>query len=154
MDLKPQLQILINDAPNHGLSTVVIEQAIAPVLEILGQKLGHLEYYILQNLSEEWIVYNVGNPEEKESFKKVIYGFSSVKDADNFQENKDNDVLAIPIPITHILFRLFSLTSIDSMVFFTEPGNFKTAIELKRNDLQNLIQQQLKQLVNIPNDIA
>ena len=96
----------------------------------------------------------MGNPEEKESFKKVIYGFSSVKDADNFQENKDNDVLAIPIPITHILFRLFSLTSIDSMVFFTEPGNFKTAIELKRNDLQNLIQQQLKQLVNIPNDIA
>ncbi len=154
MDLKPQLQILINDAPNHGLSTVVIEQAIAPVLEILGQKLGHLEYYILQNLSEEWIVYNVGNPEEKDSFKKVIYAFSSVKDADNFQENKDNDVLAISIPITHILFRLFSLTSIDSMVFFTEPGNFKTAIELKRNDLQNLIQQQLKQLVNIPNDIA
>ena len=154
MDLKPQLQILINDAPNHGLSTVVIEQAIAPVLEILGQKLGHLEYHILQNLSEEWIVYNVGDQEEKDSFKKVIYAFSSVKDADNFQENKDNDLLAIPIPITHILFRLFSLTSIDSMVFFTEPGNFKTAIELKRNDLQNLIQQQLKQLVNIPDDIA
>ena len=154
MDLKPQLKILIDDAPNHGLSTVVIEQAIAPVLEILGQKLGHLEYYILQNLSEEWILYNVGNQEEQDSLKKVIYAFSSVKDVDNFQENKDDDVLAIPIPITHILFRLFSLTSIDSMVFFTQPGNFKTAIELKRTDLQNLIQQQLKQLVNIPNDIA
>ncbi|MDJ0649401.1 MAG: hypothetical protein QNJ60_11910 [Xenococcaceae cyanobacterium MO_188.B19] len=154
MDLKPQLQILIDDAPNHGLSTVVIEQAIAPVLEILGQKLGHLEYYILQNLSEEWILYNVGNQKEQDSFKKVIYAFSSVKDADNFQENKDSDVLAIPIPITHILFRLFSLTSIDSMVFFTQAGNFKTAIELKRTDLQTLIQQQLKQLVNIPNDIA
>ncbi len=56
MDLKPQLQILIDDAPNHGLSSVVIEQAIAPVLEILAQQLEHLEYYILQNLSDEWVV--------------------------------------------------------------------------------------------------
>lgn len=154
MDLKPQLQILIDDAPNYGLSSVVIEQAIAPVLEILGQQLEHLEYYILQNLSDEWVLYSISDRDQNQSPKKVIYAFSSLQDAADFQGKQDPNILAAPLPITHILFRLFSLASIDSMVFFTQPGNFKTAIELKRNDLQNLIQQQLKQLVNIPNDIA
>lgn len=154
MNLKSQLKILIDDAPNHGLSSVVIQQAIAPVLEILGQQLGHLEYYILQNLSEEWILYNIESQEDQKSPKKVIYAFSSLQDSENFEEKKDNKILAVPIPITHILFRLFSLKSIDSMVFFTQPGDLKTAIELRRVDLQNLIQQQLKELVNIPNDIA
>ena len=155
MDLKSQLKILIDDAPNHGLSTVVIEQAIAPVLEILGKQLGHLEYYILQNLSDEWIVYHFDNQEQQQAPKKVIYAFSSAQDADDFQEAEESsNILAVPLPITHILFRLFSLTSIDSMIFFTEPGNFNTAIELNRNDLQNLIQQQLTQLVNLPDDIA
>ena len=154
MDLKQQLQILIDDAPNYGLSSVVIEQAIAPVLEILGRQLGHLEYYILQNLSDEWVLYSISDQDQNQSPKKVIYAFSSLQDAAGFQGKQDPNVLAAPLPITHILFRLFSLASIDSMVFFTKPGNLNTAIELKRSDLQNLIQQQLKQLVNIPNDIA
>ncbi len=154
MDLKQQLQILIDDAPNYGLSSVVIEQAIAPVLEILGQQLEHLEYYILQNLSDEWVLYSISDQDKNQSPKKVIYAFSSLQDAADFQGKQDPNILAAPLPITHILFRLFSLASIDSMVFFTQPGNLNTAIELKRSDLQNLIQQQLKQLVNIPDDIA
>ncbi|MDJ0531667.1 MAG: hypothetical protein QNJ70_04080 [Xenococcaceae cyanobacterium MO_207.B15] len=154
MDLKPQLQILIDDAPNHGLSSVVIEKAIAPVLEILAQQLEHLEYYILQNLSDEWVVYSISEQDQNQSPKRVIYVFSAVQDAGSFQGQQDPNIIAVPLPITHILFRLFSLSSIDSMVFFTQPGNLNTAIELKRSDLQNLIQQQLQQLVNITNDIA
>ena len=154
MDLKPQLQILIDDAPNYGLSSVVIEQAIAPVLEILAQQLGHLEYYILQNLSDEWVLYSTRDQDPNESPKKVIYAFSSLQDAANFQGKQDPNLLAVPLPITHILFRLFSLASIDSMIFFPQAGSLNTAIELKQSDLKDLIQQQLKELVNIPDDIA
>ncbi|HHP7230993.1 MAG TPA: hypothetical protein ACFCUY_09055 [Xenococcaceae cyanobacterium] len=154
MDLTQQLQILIDDAPKYGLSTVVIQQAIAPVLEILGQRLGHTEYYILQNLSDQWVVHTISQQDSNEASKQVIYAFSSLEDAASFQGKQNPDILAAPLPITHILFRLFSLSSIDSMVFFTQPDDLNTAIELKRSDLQSLIQQQLKKLLDVPNDLA
>jgi hypothetical protein len=140
MDLTQQLQILIDDAPKYGLSTVVIQQAIAPVLEILGQRLGHTEYYILQNLSDQWVVHTISQQDSNEASKQVIYAFSSLQDAASFQGKQNPDILAAP--------------SIDSMVFFTQPDDLNTAIELKRSDLQSLIQQQLKKLLDVPNDLA
>jgi len=52
--------------------------------------------------------------------------------------------------LSHILFQLVALeTVVDSIVLET-PGDLTTGIEVRREDLQNLIQVQLKQTTSAP----
>ena len=147
MDLDQQLQILIDNAPNYGVPALVIEKAIAPILRIFAEKLNFLEYYILQNQKEDWVMFSIKNEPPQDSEKTVIYAFTSYQDAILFNQKQDNKIVASSLPTTHILFRLFSVKKIDSIIFFNEVGNFNQAIELRREDLQKLIQQQLQTLM-------
>ena len=153
MELEQQLAELINDATNYGLPPIVIEKAIAPVLELFAGQLRHLEYYVLQNLDEDWVLTTIANPQRSQE-KKVIYAFVSVQDARTFQRETNPDLIAMPIPIAQLLFRLFSLQQVDSIIFLEDSQNFNRGIEIKREQLSNLIKQQLKQLKQNPPNIA
>ena len=148
MDLDQQLQILIDDAPNHGVPALVIEKAIAPVLRTFAEQLKFSEYYILQNETEDWVMFSVKNDPQQDFEKTVIYAFTSYQDAIRFNQKQDEKIVAKSLPTTHILFRLFSIKQIDSIIFFNEVENLNQGIELRREDLQNLIQQQLQKLMN------
>ena len=148
MDLDQQLQILIDDAPNYGVPALVIEKAIAPVLKIFAEQLKFSEYYILQNSREDWVMFNLRNDPQQKFEKTVIYAFTSYQDAILFNQKQDEKIVANSLPTTHILFRLFFIKKIDSIIFFNEVENLNQGIELKREDLQNLIQQQLQKLTN------
>lgn len=153
MKLEQQLKTLIDDAPQYGVSSIVIQQAIAPVLRLFAEQLEHLEYYILQNLDENWILTTISNPKLQQQ-KKVIYAFSSVRDAASFQHNPDPSTMAAAIPVTHLLFRLFSLQQVDSIIFLDKPGELNSGIEIQRERLSRLIQQQLQQLDRTPPNLA
>ncbi|MDJ0899284.1 MAG: hypothetical protein QNJ55_10770 [Xenococcus sp. MO_188.B8] len=148
MDLDQQLQILIDDAPNYGVPALVIEKAIAPVLKTFAEQLKFLEYYILQNETEDWIMFSVKKDPQQDLAKTVIYAFTSYQDAIKFNQKQDEKILVKPLPTTHILFRLFSVKKIDSIVFFNEVENLSQGIELRREDLQSLIQKQLQKFTN------
>ena len=148
MDLDQQLQILIDDAPNYGVPALVIEKAIAPVLKTFAEQLKFLEYYILQNETEDWIMFSVKNDPQQDFEKTVIYAFTSYQDAIKFNQKQDEKIVVKPLPTTHILFRLFSVKKIDSIVFFNEVENLNQGIELRREDLQSLIQKQLEKFTN------
>lgn len=153
MELEQQLAELINDATNYGIQPIVIEKAIAPVLEVFACQLQHLEYYVLQNLEEDWVLTTITNPQQSQE-KTVIYAFVSVQDAATFQRETNPDLIAMPIPIAQLLFRLFSLQQVDSIIFLENSQNFNHGIEINRNQLLNLIKQQLKQLKQNPPNIA
>lgn len=152
MNLDKQLQILIDEAPQYGISPIVIQKAIAPVLQLFAQQLQHLEYYILQNLDENWILTTIANSKRQQ--KKVIYAFTNVKDAATFQTNADPNIIAGSVPVTHLLFRLFSLQQVDSIIFLNDSSNLNTGIEVRRDRLSDLIQQQLASLTQAPPDFA
>ena len=154
MELEQQLQILVDDASKYGISPLVIEKAIAPVLNLLAQQLKQLEYYILQNLNEQWVIYTISDRQQAKPDRQVIYAFPSLRDAGNFQGSNDPNILATAIPVTHILFQLISLEPVESIIFLEQPGNLNIGTQVERNILQNLIQQQIKNLSNTPNDIA
>ncbi|VEP15713.1 conserved hypothetical protein [Hyella patelloides LEGE 07179] len=154
MELDHQLKILIEDAAKHGIAPIVMEKAIAPVMKSLAIQLKHLEYYVLQNLQEDWIISVISDRQSPMLEKKVIYAFSTVQDAKNSRMSKDVNLVAIALPTIQILFRVFSMQQIDSIIFFPQSGNITQGIEVKRHDLQNIIQQQLRQLKTIPPDIA
>ena len=153
MELDRQLQILIDDAADYGVSPVAIEKAIAPVLKMFASQLQHLEYYILQNLEEDWVLTTITNPKSNQN-KNVIYGFASVKDAASFSGNINPDLIAMSIPIAQLLFRLFSLQEVDSIIFLENSQNLNQGVEIERQHLLELIQQQIQQLNDIPPNIA
>lgn len=161
MDLEHQIQILIENAPQDGVTPQVIE-AIAPVLTLLASQLGHSDYYILQTLDQSWVVTTLSNRAQPDVEKNVIYAFPTLKDATDFQSVWNPQITAAIIPVIHILFQILAIDTITSIVFFDTPGNLTAGSEVRRNDLQQLIQTQLKQIQsaprsypsNLPPDIA
>ncbi|MGF1590104.1 MAG: hypothetical protein ACFCU7_12820 [Pleurocapsa sp.] len=153
MNLEQQLEIIIKDAANHGVPAIVVEQAIAPVLKLLAGQLQHLEYYVLQNLAADWVLTTITNRQLNQD-KKVIYAFVSVQDAATFQGKINPDLMAMPISVIQLLFRLFSLQQVDSIIFLEDSQNLNRGIEIKRDRVAELIQQQIQQLGSIPPNIA
>ena len=153
MELDRQLEIITNEAANYGVPPVVVEKAIAPVLKIFAKQLQFLEYYVWQNLAEEWILTTITNPKLKQT-KNVIYAFASVRDAATFSGKANPDLIAMPIPVAQLLFKLFSLQQLDSIIFLEDSQNLDRGIEVERSHLSQLIQQQIQQLNNIPPDLA
>lgn len=154
MQLEQQLEILIEDASKYGISPLVIEKAIAPVLNLFAQQLKHLEYYILQNLDEQLVIFTISDRQQVKPDRQVIYAFPTLKDAGNFQGSNDPSILATPLPVTHILFQLLSLKPVESIIFLEQPGNLNAGTQIEQDKLQSLIRAQIQNLSNIPTDIA
>ena len=152
MELEQQLKLLIADAASHGVPTVVMEQAIAPVLKMLATQLQHDEYHILQNLESDWVLTTITNAKLKQH-KKVIYAFVTVRDA-AIQGKSDPDLIAAPISVTQLLFRLFSLHQVDSIIFMNDSSDLNNGIEILRDRFLALIQQQIEKLRQTPPYIA
>lgn len=161
MDLDQQLQELVAQAPPDGTTPKAIE-AIAPVLKLLANQLSHLNYYVLQTLDGGWVLTTLSNRAQPEVEKNVIYVFATLKDAADFQSVSDPQIVAMPVPVTHILFQMLAIDTAHSIVFFDTPGNLTAGTEVRRDDLQQAMQTQLKQIrsapsshpSNLPPDIA
>ncbi|MDZ7959317.1 MAG: hypothetical protein RMY34_15780 [Aulosira sp. DedQUE10] len=157
MDLEAQIQLLIDNAPHDGITPQLVT-AIAPALKAIAHQLRHPQYYILQSVESEWVVTTLSNRTNPGLEKRVIYAFPTLKDATlTLSTGLDLQVIATEISVTHILFQLVALESVDSIVFFETPGMSTNAVEVQRSDLQNRIQQQLQQKRSpkqVPPDIA
>ncbi|AFZ29426.1 hypothetical protein Glo7428_0844 [Gloeocapsa sp. PCC 7428] len=155
MNLDTQIQLLIDDAPQDGITPKVVA-AIAPGLKLLAEKLHHLQYYIVQSLEQEWVVTTLRSRDEPDQEKRVIYAFPTLEDVATASDATDIDpeLIAVPIPITLILFQLIALETIDSIIFFEMPGDTTNGIEIRREDMQRLVQVQLQQspLSNTPSN--
>lgn len=144
MNLDEQIQLLIDDAPQDGVTPRVVA-AIAPGLKLLAQKLCCSQYYILQSLADEWVVTTLSNRANLDVEKLVIYAFPTLQDIPVVSSTGfDADLIAVLLPVTHILFQLTALETVNSMIFF-ESGDLTNGIEIRREDIQDLIQLQLRQ---------
>jgi hypothetical protein len=157
MNLDEQLRDLIDHAPQDGVTPALVE-AIAPVLKQVASQLRNLQYYIVQSLDRNWVVNIISHQNQPELEQQVIYAFPSLKDvASGPNSVKDPQLIALPMPVTHILFQMVALEGIDSIIFFEVPGNTIAGTQIVRSDIQALIQstlQQQNQPAIIPPDIA
>ena len=69
--------------------------------------------------------------------KQVIYAFPTLKDATS--STAEANLVAVPVPVVHILFQMVAVPPLDSLLFFETPGNLAAATEVKREDVQKLI---------------
>lgn len=144
MKLQKQLHILADEAPQYGIPSEIMQKAVIPVVGAFAQKLRHETYYILQNQAGDWLITTLSHRHHPELEKKVIYAFSRSQDAAKSQ----NTAISVAIPVTHLLFQLFALGQIDSIIFMDKQGNLNDGIEISRAALQNSLQHQLKQVKN------
>lgn len=145
MNLDQQLKILIDEAPQYGVASVVMAKAVTPVLKKFAHQLKHQEYYIVQNHQQDWVLTTLRHRKKPQLQKKVIYAFSSQEDALKFQGVSQASIQTLLLPVTHILFQLFSFQQVDSIIFM-ETGYLNTGKEIINADLQNNIQQKLRRL--------
>lgn len=147
MDIDQQIKQLIEEAPADRGLPKVMESAIAPILRVLAQQLQHQDYYILQNSAENWQVTTLRHREDHNLTKRVIYAFPSLEAAGIFaQHSADPELMALPVPVTHILFELLAFDQVDSVIFFDQSENYDNGIEIPREKLQQSIREKLKQL--------
>lgn len=149
MDLDQQIQALIEKAPRDG-STPQILQAIAPALGLIAQQLQHLEYSILQAVDQSWAIVVLSNLKEPGREKRVIYAWTSLKDASQAVAAGGDRLRPVLLPVTHILFQMIALEGLDSIVFFESPGNQEVGTEIPREQVQNLISVYLQQYRSAP----
>ncbi|MDY6936251.1 MAG: hypothetical protein SWY16_01185 [Cyanobacteriota bacterium] len=150
MNVDAQIQVLIENAPQDGTTPQVI-QTIAPVLKAIASQLGHDRYYILQTREGDWLLTTLSNRTQPDRQKKAIYAFSTLEDTKaSAYAPLNRNLVAVPLPVTHILFQMVALENVDSTIFFDTPGNTDRGTEVKRSELQRSIQIQLQQKLNLP----
>lgn len=158
MNIDQQIQELIDNAPQDG-STPALVATIAPVLKFLASQLRHAQYYIVQTLDQNWAITSLENRAQPGVEKNVIYAFANLKDvaAGPYPMN-DPQMMALPIPVTHILFQMLATEMIHSAIFFDAPGNTTAGTEIQREQLSALIESHLQQMQQpkstLPPDIA
>lgn len=158
MTLDQQIETLIREAPQDG-TTPALVSAIAPVLKSFAEQLQHTEYYVLQNLSENWLSTTLQQNEPEAKFKTVVYAYATLKDASSgYSYVKDPELMALPVPVIDILFRLNGMEGIDSTIFFDQASSAHPGVEVNRADLNQSIQNYLTMITqppsSLPPDIA
>ena len=142
--LDEQIQVLIQEAPQDGGVGQAVA-TLAPVLKAIAQTLRHSQYYVLQTLDQGWVMTTLSNRQDPSQRRNLIYAFPTLQDAANGpQSTKDPQLMAIPIPVTHILFQMLALKSLDSLVFFEVSGTYTQGTEVSRPYFQTLIQAHLQ----------
>jgi hypothetical protein len=157
MDLEAQIQLLIDNAPQDGV-TPQIMVSIAPVLIAIAQKLNHYQYFILQNFEQDWVLTTLSNRANPGIEKQVIYAFPTIQDVSLISDDgRDPHLLPTLMDVTQILFQLVALKPVHSIVFIETPGNITNTVEVRRSQLERLIQQRLQEFKGkkiIPPNIA
>ena len=156
--LDRQIQALADDAaPNLAPETI---HAIAPVLKAFAQQLKHSEYFVVQTLEQQMVMTHLFNRQQPDQKKTVIYAHSSLNDVKNgpVPLNNSPNLLAMPMPVTHILFQLMAMKRVESVIFLETPGNVAVGTEVRRRDLEASIQLQLQKSkqnsAQVPPDMA
>ncbi|MGL6281274.1 MAG: hypothetical protein ACRC2J_02575 [Microcoleaceae cyanobacterium] len=142
MTLDQQIQELIDNAPADG-QTPQLVRIIAPSLKLLAQELENDFYYILQTSTENWILTTLSNRQQPHLEKRVIYAFPSATDALSTLGHVER-AIAVPVSVIAILFQMLAIPQLDSLLFFESGGLMDQAKEIKRVDVQRLIDEQLR----------
>ncbi len=144
-NLEKQIRLLIKNAPKDGMTPKNCGHHRASFKGGMRKILRHPRYYILQNFEGSWVSTTLCNGSNPELKKQVIYAFPRLNDAIRSSHTGISpQVVAKPMPIIDILFQLLAITPVDSIVFMETPGTNTNAVEVRRADLENMIQQTLQ----------
>ena len=152
MNLKKQLQEIIDSSLNFNLSPIVIEKAVIPTLVKFAKPLQNI-YYVWQNKSDseeqgELVVTILENRLHPKLTKKVIYAFASIAIAGNFLAVDPRTTDIVEIPVTHLFFHILGIPpeQLDSIIFVKKIGNNLQFQEVKCDEINKSVEEKVKKL--------
>lgn len=150
MTLNQQLENLVQEAPNYGVPAIIMECGVIPIIKAFAEQLNYAQYYLRQTVDENLLLTILSSKQHPEQEKKVIYAFPSVKDAQNFPDNTidESNIMVKALPVTQILFQMFTMKGVDSIIFLDQPQDYQQSKEIYCHKLQSAIKQNLSNLVN------
>ena len=113
--LEKYLQQLIDQAPAYGVPSQVMEGAIIPLLQKYAALLNHTQYYIAESTEGNWLITVLEAQQIPPQEKRVIYAFDSIDTAAKAIISSKNKLKRFPT--TRLLFEMFALLEIDSIIF-------------------------------------
>ncbi|NJK35382.1 MAG: hypothetical protein HC919_10770 [Oscillatoriales cyanobacterium SM2_2_1] len=142
--LQRQAEALVQNAPDDGVTSGAV-QLVAGVLRVIAQRLTHTQYFLLQNRETQWLTHTLGNRQNPEIEKTIVYAYSGGTAA-NLERLKLNsgELVVVEYPVLEILFRLLSLREVDGVVFFEQATEVKSGVEVNRLDVEQLCAQQVQ----------
>ncbi|MCU0523369.1 MAG: hypothetical protein MUF72_00930 [Elainella sp. Prado103] len=154
MNRDQQIQQLMDQAPQYGSSAGEV-QIVAPVLRQFADRLRQDEYYIVQNLDQQWVMTTLEHRSQPHLRKRVVYAYASLEAVKANHTVIDLQTLALPLPTIQILFQLLALKPIDSLIF-VESMDQSSCIEVSRAVLMQALEQHLEQIrpIRLPDNIA
>lgn len=154
MNIDQQIQQLIDQAPNYGAKAAEL-QILAPVFKSVANRLRHSQYYILQNLEQNWVMTTLKHRTQAVS-KNVVYAYCSLEAVKANVATLDPQVMSIPVPTVQILFQLLAMEPVDSVIFLESATNLQAGTEISRRGLRQSIEEYVQSLrtANLPPDIA
>jgi hypothetical protein len=139
MTLDQQVQALLQDAPDDP-EMRQITRIFIPVLKSLAGKRRHLQYFVLQTDSGEWVRLSLINRTQSNREKTVVYAFSTVEDAEMSVEiGQDPRCNAVPVAVIDLLFKFFAFNLGESLVFFEKPGDRVKGVEVPRSEFEEAL---------------
>ncbi|MEO0406343.1 MAG: hypothetical protein AAF289_03225 [Cyanobacteria bacterium P01_A01_bin.135] len=118
---------------------------IAPVIKTVAAQLGHPQYYLLQTLDGGWLMTTLRHRDQPNAEKNVIYAYPTLEDARvGSQAARNPQITALPVPVTHILFQMLAMKAIHSIIFRQTSNNLQDAVEVPRQQLEQLIKQHVQ----------
>jgi hypothetical protein len=139
MTLDQQVQALLQDAPDDP-EMRQITRIFIPVLKSLAAKRRHLQYYVLQTESGEWVRLSLVNRTQSNREKTVVYAFSTVEDAKMSMEmGQAPPYSPVAVAVIDLLFKFFALNLGESLVFFEQPGDRIKGFELTRSAFEEAL---------------
>lgn len=146
MNLEPQIQELIDNAPQDG-STPILMRTIAPVIQAMAENLKHPEYYVPRAADGSWLMVTLQNRNKPSVEKHIISAYPTLDDAEVGRQIMNNPTVeSLPIPVTHILFHMLAMKTVDSVIFFETPGDLQNGVEIFRSTLQDNIKAHVQTL--------
>jgi hypothetical protein len=140
-NIERQVQELIDQAPADG-QTPQLMRVLAPVFLQVAQQLRYGVYYILQSVEGEWLITTLSNRNQPELEKQVVYCYGSEIEAQVVQPG----AIAVGLPIVQLLFQLAAIPELDALVCFEEASRVDSGIEIRRSDLQALMELQIRRV--------
>jgi hypothetical protein len=139
MTLDQQVQALLQDAPDDP-EMRQITRIFIPVLKSLAGQRRHLQYFVLQTESGEWVRLSLINRTQSNREKTVVYAFSTIEDAKmSVETGQDPPCSPVAVAVIDLLFKFFAFNLGESLVFFEKPGDRIKGVELPRSEFENAL---------------
>jgi hypothetical protein len=147
--IEAQVTELIAEAPADADTQFGI-RVIAPLLGQIAEQFESPQYYILQNLEQQWQLTTLQNRHQPELEKTVVYAYRQLSDAT--QAGRADNLIAVPLPTVHLLFHFLTISQVDSFLFVNSVATDESPVELSHGNLQLFIQEHLQQMMQDSTD--